>query len=150
MRTLLSFLVILFALSGCASPELSEPDRENIIKNFMLTQDAWNNGDLEKFMEGYLNSDKLVFVGSAGPTYGYDATLERYKKGYPDLETMGKLEFEILDLYGIDKNTAIMIGKFYLTREIEDMSGHYTLIWQKVKGNWVIISDHSSGETIED
>jgi hypothetical protein len=114
----------------------------------MLTEEAWNNNDLEGFMEGYINSEKLVFVGSRGPTYGYNSTLESYKKGYPDAETMGSLSFEIIDLYQIDKVTAIMIGKFYLTRTVGDMQGYYTLVWQKIDEKWLIISDHSSGEDI--
>ena len=133
-------------LSGALSGELATGDREELLKTFMLTQDAWNEGSLENFMYGYWESDKLVFTGAGGPTYGYDATLERYKKGYPDLETMGKLKFDVIDLYKIDTKTAVMIGKFHLTRTVGDMQGYYTLIWQKIDGRWLIISDHSSSE----
>jgi hypothetical protein len=27
-----------------------------------------------------------------------------------------------------------------------DLSGHYTLVWQKIAGKWLIISDHSGAE----
>jgi hypothetical protein len=114
----------------------------------MLTEEAWNQGNLEEFMKGYWVSDSLVFTGSRGPTYGYDSTLESYRRGYPDLETMGKLDFEIVDLRQIDVRTALMIGKFYLTRTIGDLQGYYTLVWQKTDGKWVIISDHSSGDPV--
>jgi len=43
-------------------------------------QQAWNAGDLEKFMIGYWNNDSLMFIGSNGPTYGYAKTLANYKK----------------------------------------------------------------------
>jgi hypothetical protein len=46
----------------------------------------------------------------------------------------------------IDTRTVLLIGKFHLTRTIGDLSGHYTLVWQKIDGKWVIICDHSSTE----
>ena len=140
-------LFILFAVfSACTNKQITDAEKEDIMQVFLKTEEAWNEGNLDKFMDGYWRSEKLVFVGSSGPTYGWESTLENYKKGYPDRETMGKLKFETLDLYRIDKNSVIMIGKFYLTRTIGDMSGHYTLVWQKIKNNWMIISDHSSAE----
>ena len=41
---------------------------------------AWNKGDIDAFMVGYLESDSLVFIGKSGPTYGYQNTLANYKK----------------------------------------------------------------------
>ena len=143
-KLLLGMSVILLLFSGCAQEKLSSSDEEAIRKVFQMTEDAWNAGDIDRFMEGYWKSDKLVFVGSAGPTYGWEATRERYLKTYPDRTTMGKLTFEILDMYRIDIKTVLLIGKFHLDRTIGDLSGHYTLVWQKIDGNWVIISDHSS------
>jgi len=32
---------------------------------------AWNKGDIDAFMVGYLESDSLVFIGKSGPTDGY-------------------------------------------------------------------------------
>jgi len=144
MKTLISTTLLLLVLSGCAVNDLSENDRKEITDTFMMTKDAWNAGDLEKFMEGYLNSEEIAFVGSAGPIYGYDATLKRYQTSYPDTTVMGKLDFDILKLYKIDRHSAILIGKFYLTRTIGDTWGYYTLVWQKINGKWVIITDHSS------
>lgn len=154
------FLVVMVIIfSGCVSEIkenkessvrqiLSDSNREEIINTFMLTQTAWNNGNLDEFMKAYWKSDSLVFVGYRGATYGYEPTLESYKRGYPDKIAMGTLEYEINDLRAIDNTTALMIGKFYLTREIGDMQGYYTLVWQKIDGAWVIISDHSSGEAV--
>ncbi|MBZ0100187.1 MAG: DUF4440 domain-containing protein, partial [Taibaiella sp.] len=58
--------------------------------------DEWNRGDIDGYMQGYWNSDSLVFIGSKGPVYGYKPTLERYKTSYPDKEKMGKLDFSDL------------------------------------------------------
>lgn len=127
---------------------LSEADSKEIRSTLQSTQDAWNTGDLEGFMEGYWKSEKLAFVGVQGPTYGFKKTLERYKSGYPDAETMGMLKFTIKDLYQIDSRTALMIGRFYLSRSMQDVEGYFTLVWQKIDGSWIIISDHSSGQFV--
>lgn len=155
---LLLILPLLLLFTSCSNTpgqkddvayKLSDSESDEIINTLMATQDAWNEGNLDEFMKGYWKSEKLVFTGVAGPSYGYDSTLERYKKGYPNQEAMGMLKFSVKDLYKIDQRTALMIGKFYLSRSIGDVVGHYTLVWQKMDGEWFIISDHSSGQQIQ-
>jgi len=145
MKKILLYTFTLFICFPAISQEkLSGKDKEAILKVFQMTEYAWNECDIDKFMEGYWKSDKLVFVGAGGPTYGWEATRKRYHTSYPDLPAMGKLAFEVLDIYKIDAKTAILIVKFHLSRSIGDVSGHYTLVWQKIDGKWVIICDHSS------
>jgi hypothetical protein len=57
---------------------------------------------------------------------------------------MGNLKFTILDISKIDRKTVYVIGKFELTRDIGNLSGHFTLVIQKIKNEWLIVSDHSS------
>ncbi|MEN9697282.1 MAG: hypothetical protein RLZ56_703 [Bacteroidota bacterium] len=104
----------------------------------------WNQGDLTHFMEGYLKSDSLVFIGKSGPTYGYDNTLANYKKGYPDTSHMGKLHFDILQMKALNKDHYFVIGKWHLTRSVGDLNGVFSLIFRKTKQGWKIIADHSS------
>jgi len=136
----------LFLLFGCLSAALSaQSAAERSIRRTMAEQElAWNRGDLEGFMAGYWHSDSLRFIGSRGLTYGWQQTLDNYKKGYPDAEAMGKLKFTILSVEQLSKRSAYVIGKWYLTRKNGDLSGHYTLLWKKMKGKWVIVADHSS------
>jgi hypothetical protein len=105
---------------------------------------AWNSGDLVHFMDGYLPSDSLLFVGKTGPTYGFNNTLNNYKKGYPDTASMGKLTFTLLSLEPIEKIHYRVLGKWELKRSKGDVSGYFTLLLQKIKGNWFVIQDHSS------
>lgn len=139
------FTAVLF-FSTVAEHKISKKERLEI--NNLLDKQvvAWNAGKLEKFMETYWKSDKLVFVGSRGPTYGWQATLDNYKKGYPDKKAMGELKFTVLDISKIDKKTVFVIGKFELVREMGVLSGHFTLVIQKIKNTWLIVSDHSSGD----
>ena len=123
---------------------ISIKDSLDIMKVMDIQEKAWNNGDIDSFMNGYIKSEELVFSGSNGPIYGWNATKERYKKSYPDLKTMGKLSFTVRKIKSLSKETTYLIGEYYLKRTIEDSYGHFTLIWKKVNGKWLIVSDHTS------
>lgn len=147
MRALLtSVLILVFAFTLLAENKISEKEKNTILSLLRKQELAWNEANLKKFMETYWKSEKLSFVGSRGPTYGWQATLDSYKKGYPNKAAMGKLKFTILNISKIDKKTVLVIGRFDLTREIGNLAGHYTLVIQKIKGEWLIVSDHSSAE----
>lgn len=105
---------------------------------------AWNRGDLEAFMIGYWENDSLMYIGKGGVTYGYTSTLNSYRKNYGDTARMGKLKFDILHVKSMGPEYYFVVGKWFLKRSAGDIGGHYTLIFKKIKGVWVIISDHSS------
>lgn len=112
----------------------------------MLNQDAkyWSEGNIDAFMESYIKSDSLVFVGSRGLTYGWQKTLENYKKGYPTKEHMGELSFDLLEFKQLTANLFFVIGKYKLKRTVGDASGHFSILLKKMDGKWKIIADHSS------
>lgn len=127
------------------SPSIAQNKDEVIIRNMLAEQEAnWNKGNLEDFMIGYWQSDSLLFIGKNGPKYGYQTTLDNYKKGYPDTASMGKFTSTILSLQRISKEYYFVVGKWYLKRSIGDVSGHYTLLIKKISNKWVIVADHSS------
>ena len=105
---------------------------------------AWNRGDIEGFMKGYWENDSLMFIGKSGVTYGWSNTLKNYKKNYPDTATMGKLAFTLIQVKKLSIEYYHVTGKWFLERSIGDIGGHYTLLFRKINGRWVIISDHSS------
>jgi len=137
-------LIAMLFVNSFAEAKISEKETREISGLLDKQVLAWNEGNLEKVMQTYWNSEKLSFVGSRGPTYGWQETLDSYKKGYPDKAAMGKLKFTILELSKIDRKTVYVIGKFELTREMGNLSGHFTLVIQKIKNEWLIVSDHSS------
>lgn len=105
---------------------------------------AWNRGDIDAFMVGYWENDSLMFIGKSGITYGYKNTLANYKKNYPDTTVMGKLTFTLIHVKQLSPEYFHVTGKYYLSRTIGDASGHFTLVFRKIKGRWMIVSDHSS------
>jgi ketosteroid isomerase-like protein len=114
------------------------------MKVMKFQENAWNNGDIAAFMEGYLKSEELVFSGKSGPVYGWDNTKKRYYISYPNTQVMGKLKFTVKKIRLVSSNTAFLIGEYYLKRTTQDSNGHFTLLWKKVNNNWLIISDHTS------
>ena len=122
-----------------------DPEVAQAVTQIMRAQEAaWNRGDLSAFMEGYLVSDDLVFVGGRGPTYGYENTWAGYVKGYPDRAAMGQLHFDFLRMTQWDENTLQLIGRYTLTREDDTPTGYFTLLLRRIEGTWKIVSDHSS------
>jgi len=119
-------------------------DQEQIQKVMDMQVAAWNEGNIDKFMEGYWNSDSLTFVGKNGVTYGWKQTHANYKKNYPDKETMGKLVFTIIKKEKLGPENYLVIGKWHLQRSKDEVGGHFSLTWKKIKGRWLIISDHTS------
>lgn len=147
-KIVILFTVILFAcnaLSAQSKLSLSPGGDETTIRAALEEQRiAWNTGNLERFMGTYWQSDSLMFIGKSGVTYGWQHTLENYKKGYPDTAAMGKLDFNILEVKRLSAFYFFVVGKWYLTRSIGNVGGHFTLLFRKVKNKWVIIADHSS------
>jgi len=118
---------------------------EIAIKQMLKQQEnAWNSGNLNAFMNGYWQSDSLLFIGKSGPKYGYNTTLENYKKGYPDTSYMGKFTSTIISMQKLSVEYYFVVGKWHLKRTVGDISGHYTLLLRKINGKWVIVADHSS------
>ena len=107
-------------------------------------QNDWNNGKIDDFMNGYWESDQLKFVGATGVTYGYNATLKNYHKRYPNRAAMGKLNFSVVNVEKLSRKVIMLVGTWDLERTIGDIGGHFTLMWKKIKGKWVIIADHTS------
>lgn len=140
MKKLVFILSMLISVSSMA-----QSNDEKIIRNILADQISfWNKGDIPGFMQGYWNSDSLVFVGKNGPTYGYNNTLRNYQKNYPNKDYMGILNFDILSVQPMEKDHFFVIGKFMLQRKVGDASGHFTLILRRINGVWKIVSDHSS------
>ncbi len=141
MKNSLFLGLVLLVLSACSD---TDKDRASILNTLETQRQAWNKGDLETFMQGYWKSDSLLFVSSDGPTYGYDQTLENYKKTYPDKDAMGELIFGIKKVEFLSKDAAFVLGSWSLKRATDNPKGYYTLIFRKIDGVWKMVSDHSS------
>lgn len=118
---------------------------EKAIRQLLTIQtESWNRGDIESFMQTYWKSDSLMFIGKSGVQFGWQETLNNYKKAYPDTVAMGKLSFDIITIKKLSAEYYYVVGKWMLKRTIGDLNGHYDLLLRKISGKWYIIADHSS------
>ena len=136
--------VLICCLLLLGSSRLFAQDKEAILKVLNNQQTAWNNGDIDGFMQGYWKSDSLMFIGKTAPVYGWQKTLERYYKAYPDKAAMGKLSFTIMKVDQMDDTNAFMLGGWNLKREKDAPGGYFTLWFKKIDGEWKIVCDHTS------
>ncbi|MBC7774130.1 MAG: DUF4440 domain-containing protein, partial [Phycisphaerae bacterium] len=104
MKQILAIILWFYAAFAAAQ----SADHQAIRRVMAEQEAAWSRGDLEGFMAGYWKSDSLRFIGSKGLTYGWQQTLDNYKKGYPNLDAMGKLTFTILSVEKLSKRSAFV------------------------------------------
>src|ERR1700747_3071487 len=129
-----------------ATNAVTSSDLNQAIGTVLASQQAaWNRADIPAFLEsGYWNSPELTFAGSDGIVRGYDGLLERYRKQYPDKKTMGKLEFSDLEIRQLGPEAALVLGRWHLERQSDEVGGVFSLVFQRFPEGWRIIHDHTS------
>ena len=114
----------------------------------LAQQDAWNAGDIDAFMEGYVESDELRFVSSGGEIRGWDSTLARYHRTYPDRAAMGQLTFDIREVRVLSSQYAFIYGSYALERADDRPTGLFTLLAVNSSQGWRIVHDHTSADEV--
>ena len=132
------------ALSVCL---LCQTKPEDEVRGVLTAQQqAWNRGDVRRFMEGYENSAGTTFVG-AEVRRGYSEVLARYLERYPSREKMGILTFSDLEIRMLGAAYASVLGRWRLERSAEAggaVGGYFTLLLRKTDHGWKIFLDHTS------
>ena len=147
---LLMQMIGLLLFSTIILAQDNNKDFEQIKLIFFQQEEDWNRGDIDAFMKAYWNSEELQFGGANGITRGWKQTLENYKRGYPDKETMGKLSFLIKDMTQHSEDVVSLTGSWVLERENDRPCGHFLLIWRRIDGEWKIVVDHTSQKLISE
>lgn len=143
MRKFIILLIISITIVSCSSSSHNE-DKEAILAILKSQEKAWSENDIDTYMEGYWKSDSLKFYGAAGLKYGWQATLDNYKKRYPTKDHTGTLNFKINDISQINSESYFVMGEYHLTRNVGNANGVFMIIFKKINGEWKIIADTSS------
>ena len=152
IQTTKLLLVMGLALVGCTTTrqtaKTNPNDARRAIVQVLTTQTAaWNRGDIPGFMQGYWQSDSLVFIGRKGPTYGWQPTLTNYQKSYPDASAMGQLDFSGLRVSLLTPGAAQVVGRWHLARPAAgDLQGYFLLILRQIDGKWLVVADHTNSQ----
>lgn len=133
-----------FALLMLMSFSVSAVPTDDISQVIQEQEASWNRGDLDGYMQGYWNNDKMRFVSGDKFRYGWESTLAAYKKNYPDKATLGTLKFTIKDIKMLSNYAAMVVGRWQLTRAKDQPGGVFTLLVEKIDDRWVITHDHTS------
>ncbi|MBV8673990.1 MAG: nuclear transport factor 2 family protein [Acidobacteriaceae bacterium] len=139
-------VVLVFSAAAFAQTPVQTKDKAAIEQVLRDQQAAWNQGDIDVFMRGYLDSPDTTFIGKT-ISHGYQPILERYKKGYSSRAAMGTLEFSELSVRMLGNDHAVVTGRYHLTRTQEgggDASGIFSLVFERESDGWKIILDHTS------
>lgn len=107
-------------------------------------QAAWNRGDIDGYLKGYWQSPQLRFAAGAEVTYGYAETAARYRQRYDSKAKMGELKFELLEVQVLGSHSALVFGRWQLTRADDRPHGLFTLELEKFADGWKVTRDHTS------
>jgi len=140
---IITFLAGLSIFSGTISVEKTKKEISTVLDD---SEKGWNDGNIDKYMECYHKSDKMRFAGNGSFNFGWENTMKRYKKRYPDKNAMGQLSFSGMDITILSEDSAYVFGRWTLLYPEAVRSGLYTLIMRKFKEGWRIIHDHSSSK----
>lgn len=137
----------LLLMAACATPAAGlTPEKQAAeaaeITALLEAQDlAWNAGDIDGFMKGYWKSPDLRFASGGTVTRGYAQTLARYKSTYASRDLMGTLQTTDNEVVLLSPDAAVVHGRWRLERDGDAPSGLYTLVFRKMEGQWLIVSD---------
>ena len=146
MKRFLSLILLsLVAVSACAAEPASVIAARRLLE---VQRDAWNRADIDGFMRGYWRSPDLRFAGGDAYRNGWQETIDRYRKSYPDAAAMGRLDFDLVEVRELSPEAVFVFGKWALQRD-QDAPGHaphglFTLLVERKDGQWVVTRDHTS------
>ena len=146
MNRLLFFTAWLLLFHGCATEHTSPVhEAKSAILEVLNNQvRAWNAGDIDGYMQGYWKSDSVRFVSGNGMTSGWNKTCDRYKKGYPDKASMGRLQFDHIEIDVLSDSAAVVLGTWQLHRAGDDPRGYFMLLMGRKQQGWCVVLDHTS------
>ena len=145
MNRLLPFALLLVAVTVRPATAQDDDSVEPIITAALeASANAWNNADIHGHVAIY--ADSAAFMTGDGPAIGRDRTAALLEQAYfQDGAPAQQLSFTHLTIQMLGEDHALATGHFILSGGgIEDNTGWFTTIWERMEHGWRIIHDHSS------
>jgi ketosteroid isomerase-like protein len=148
-KSLLSFILtatLFGAFTETSSAAAAANDQAEIRAVMAAQVAAWNRGDIDGFMNGYARAATTEFVSGDKLTRGWQTVRDRYKKKYGSREKMGTLTFSELKITPLNRDAALVIGRWKLVRKSDKPQGRFTLLFRRIppSRDWRIVHDHTS------
>ncbi len=105
--------------------------------------EAWNDGDLERFMDSY--DDQVTFFTGGTILEGREALAARYRQRYQkEGKEMGRLSFRELHVQALNGDHVFARGRWKVEMQPETPEGLFTLLLRRTATGWKIVHDHTS------
>lgn len=102
---------------------------------------AWNEGNLDAFLAGYVNSAELTMVKDAVVTTGWRDVKKAYEQDIAANAGMGRLLFENIEISITSPEVATVIGRYAVAQNDRNSAGVMTLVMKQIDGRWRIVQD---------
>ena len=145
-RAIALLALVLIAILPSLAGTSGSTARKGITAVINMQKDAWNRGDLDAFMTGYLKSPETSYTSGGEEFWGYESLQKKYGKTYgTNRDTMGTLDFTDLKIIDVSKDSAYCVGHWHLLRKDKPLAeGVFTLVFVKTASGWKIIHDHTT------
>ncbi len=136
-------LLVLAAGSVSAATNSNSNANAEILAVLNTQVAAWNRGDIDGFMDGYVRSDKLEFVSGGKITRGWQTVRDRYHRKYDNAAKMGRLTFSDIQFNSVNAKHVMVLGRWSLRRKNDNPHGTFDLIFRLTPAGWRIVHDHT-------
>ena len=149
-----ALLLACFAVGGCAHRTvLGGGDASSEISAMLASSaESWNRGDLEGYLDDYLDSEETAFIGST-VTLGKNEVRRRYLESYWKTgKPAQNLSFTELHVRQLGADHAVTRGRYILTDPATGSrvdTGFFTLVLMRTGDGWRILHDHSSAAPLQ-
>jgi ketosteroid isomerase-like protein len=141
----MSWQTVIAIISIATAESLVAADAPVEIRAVMDRQvTAWNRGDIDGYMDGYVRSDKLEFVSGGKITRGWQTVRDRYHRKYSTRDAMGTLKFSDIEIRMLKPDIAIVAGRWELVRKNDRPHGSFVLTFRHQPEGWRIVHDNTS------
>jgi uncharacterized protein (TIGR02246 family) len=156
-----SILSIVFCLSLLATPIAADTktdldtinqqkvagagdSEKEIYEQLNRMADAWNRHDIDGYLDGYWRSDDLVIVVEGENLRGWDLLSKAYHSGYPNLQEMGTITLDRVQIRLIAPDLGFALTWFTASFPKKKEFGTDTVILKKLPEGWRVAISHSS------
>jgi|SRR5687768_6665664 len=105
---------------------------------------AWNRGELNSYLDGYLDSDRTRWASGGIVLRGKNAIARAFRARFPTPAEMGHFEVSQMEIDVLGSNDALVFAHWSHTAAQATRKGHFTIHLKKVDGQWYVFSDHTS------
>jgi uncharacterized protein (TIGR02246 family) len=121
----------------------TDPEKE-IYDELSRMVDAWNRHDIDGYLDTFWRSENLVVVVEGENIRGWDLISKAYHTGYPNLEEMGNMTLDRVQVQILAPDIGFALAWFTASFPKKKEFGTATMTFKKLPEGWRIAIAHSS------